>query len=118
MFKKVSIFFLVVALIGTMLLPAYAAENSVRSDPTLSSSICPNCHVQMTFNGSSEYIVTYERTNLSCPNSDVETGSHTHWLVYNDNYYVCPLCAFSGIMRIFVKERCQISGYYCISTDR
>lgn len=118
MFRKASILLLIVAIICSMLLPAYAAGESVLYDPILSTNVCPNCLVQMTFEGSIEYIKTYERTNLSCPNSDVETGSHTHWLVYNDKCYTCPLCAFSGIMRIFVKERCQISGYYCLHTDR
>lgn len=77
----------------------------------LTSNICPACNIQMTFNGSSPYETSFRMLNKACPNSDVETGSHEHRLYYNDNFYICPNCSGTGIMRVFVKERCAISGF-------
>ncbi len=113
--KKAILFAAIFVLVLSLSFPAYATDVSVQSRPMLSSSVCPNCTIQMTHSGTliDAYEYHYQRPNIKCPNSCLlETGSHLHVLFYNDQIYVCPDCGFSGIMRVFSKERCQISGIY------
>lgn len=109
--KKVISFATILVLVLSFFFPAYASDISTQSDAMLSSSICPNCNIQMTCCGSTidAYEYRYQKLNKSCPNSDVEEGSHTHFLFYDDYYYICPSCSYYGIMRVFSREECQIS---------
>lgn len=112
--KKAILFAAIFVLVLSLSFPAYATDVSVQSRPMLSSSVCPNCTIQMTHGGTlvNAYEYHYQRLNINCPNSDVETGSHLHVLFYDDHIYTCPDCGLSGTMRVFSKERCQISGIY------
>lgn len=118
MFKKSVIFLVISVIICSLLSPVYAAEENERSVPMLSSNVCPNCSVRMSFEGRTPYEVSFQKLNKQCPNSDVETGSHEHRYYYNDDIYVCSLCNYQGILRAFVKERCAISGFYRMTKER
>lgn len=107
--KKVISFATMLVLVLSFFFQAYASDISTLSDPILSSSVCSTCNIRMNCNGSDVYEYRYQRLNKSCPNSNVEEGSHPHFLFYNDYFYICPNCSYSGIMRVLAWEECQLS---------
>lgn len=109
--KKVISFAMMLVFVLSFFFPAYASDISTQSDAILSSSVCPSCNIQMTCSGFEDFTDerVYIRSNITCPNSDVEEGSHMHFLIYGDYFYICPNCSYSGIMRVCTAEKCQLS---------
>ena len=109
--KKVISFATMLVLALSLFVSAYASDISTQSDAMLSSSVCPSCNIQMTCTGFEDFTDerVYIRHNINCPNSNVEEGSHMHFLIYGDYFYICPNCNYSGIMRVCTAEQCQLS---------
>lgn len=123
MSKKIAALLGAFLIACSLILPVCAEEFSVQSVPTIYSTVCRNCSVQMTHTSTSAiYYTSFSKTNISCPNSDVEEGSHEHRYYYQDEYYTCPSCGIFGVLKRYLAERCYLTGIgynynYVVPTD-
>ena len=109
--KHIILLICILSLILSLSLIATAEEVQPLGFPTLTSTRCPTCLQQMTFDSQICETSTTRVSNASCDNSQNgladETGTHLHYLYYYYDIYYCSNCSIWGRLFSYKDTDCQ-----------